>query len=128
MKEEVREFKWEHGIQLARICELVEKNKKDEEDKVVTKEDKRIMETRLEESISNIQKITNTQCDMMNQTMLANQELNINDVEIENMRSQKDLLKKELKIEKEYIKRFNKLNEAIKYIEELMMSFGSTFG
>lgn len=42
------------------------------------------MATRLEERISDLQNFTNTQLDMMNQLMLANQELKQMDMEIEN--------------------------------------------
>lgn len=88
----------------------------------MTKEDKRVMATRLEERISDVEKITNTKLDMMNQLMLINQELNHKDVEIANLKSQKDILKNELKTEKESMQKFNKPKEAIKYFEELMKS------
>lgn len=45
LKEEVRGLKRKHGIQSVRLCEVTEKKKKVEEDKVVSKEDKRLMET-----------------------------------------------------------------------------------
>lgn len=60
--------------------------------------------------------------------MLANQELNHKDVETVNLKSQKDILKNELKKEKEYMERFNKPKEAIKYFEELMKSSSSIDG
>ena len=78
-------LKRKHEIQLVRICEVTEQKKKVEEDKVFIEEDKRIIETRLEERISNVQKLTNIQLDMMNQLMHENQNLNKKDVEIENL-------------------------------------------
>ena len=52
--------------------------------------------------------------------MITNQELNMKDIEIATMKSQKDLLYNELKEKKKFIERFNKPNEAIKLFEELM--------
>ena len=45
-------------------------------------EDQRSLTSRLEEKTSDVQKLTNTQLDMMNQLMVANQELNRKDIEI----------------------------------------------
>ena len=75
------------------------------------------MENRLEERISKVHKLTNTQLDMMNQLMLANQELNRKDVEIAHLISQKELLKNELKTKNEYVERFKNLNKEMKYFE-----------
>ena len=58
------------------------------------------METRLEDMISEVQNLTNTQLDMMNLLMLSHQELNRKVVTIENLRSRKDLLNIELKLRK----------------------------
>ena len=44
------------------------------------------------------------------------------------MRSQKDLLKNELKIDNELLKRFNKSNEEMKYFTKLMRSYGNIIG
>ena len=84
---------------------------------IMVEEDKRVMTTRLEERISDVLKLTNTQLDMMNQLMLANQELNYKDVGIGNLKSQKDVPKNELKIEKESMQRFKKPKEAMNYFE-----------
>ena len=73
-----------------------EQMKKDKEDKVVAKEEKRYMVTRLEERSYNVQNITNTQLQIMNQIMPTNQELNKKDMEIENLRSQNNLLRKNM--------------------------------
>ena len=94
---------------------MTEKKKKVEEDKAMAKEDKRVIATRLEERISTMQKLTNTQLDMTSQLMLANQKLNQKDMEIENLKSQNDILKNQLKTEKKFMERFNKPREAMKY-------------
>ena len=73
------------------------------------------MATRLEERTYDVLKLTNTQLDMMNQLMFANQELNIKCIEIATLKS-------ELRSKKEVIERMNKLSEAMKYFEDLMMS------
>lgn len=78
LNEKVKGIKREHEIQLVRLCEVTKKKKKVEEDK-------RKKENRLEERISIVQNLTNTQLDMMNQLVLSNQELNRKHVEIENM-------------------------------------------
>ena len=80
------------------------------------------MATGLEERLSDVQKLTKTQLDVMNELILKNEELNHKDVEIENLKLHKDILKNELKIEKESMERFNKPKEAMKYFEELMKS------
>lgn len=49
-------------------------------------------------------------------------------MEIENLISEKDLLKNELKTEKQYVELFNKPNESKKYFKELMRSSGISFG
>ena len=104
------------------LCEVIEKKKKAKEDRTMVEEEKRVMVTRLEERISYVQKITNTQLDMINQLMLVNQELNHRDVEIENLNSQKEILRNELKYEKQYIEKLNKPTEEMKYFEELLKS------
>lgn len=93
---------------------------KAKEDKVMIEEYKRLLANRLEEKSSNVQKLTNTQINLMNQLMIANQELNRKNIEIATMKSQNDLLSNELRIEKEFIERFNKPSKAIKYFEQLM--------
>ena len=59
--------------------------------------DKRTLENRLEERLSDVQKLTNTQLDMMNQLMIANEELNRKDIEIATLKSQNEQLKSELR-------------------------------
>ena len=70
-----------------RLCEVKKLKKKAEEDRVMVEEDKRTLTNRLEERSSDVQKFTNTQLDMMNQLMLANQELNRKDIEIATLNS-----------------------------------------
>lgn len=86
----------------------------------MAEEDKRVMATRLEERISNMQKLTNTQMDFMNQLITTNKKLNHKDVEIANLSSHNEILKNELKNEKESMDKFTKSNEVMKYFEELM--------
>ena len=50
-------------------------------------EEKIKLTNRLEERTSDVQKLTNTQLDMMNQLMLANQELNRKGIEISILKS-----------------------------------------
>ena len=78
--------------------------------------------TRLEERISDVQKLKNTQLDLMNQLMLANQKLNHKDVKISNLNSRNDILKNELKNWKQSMEKLKEPKEAIKYFEELMNS------
>ena len=52
---------------------------------------------------------------MMNQLMVANQELNRKDIKI-------STLKSKLRYEKEVIERMNKPSEVVKYFEDLMKS------
>ena len=85
-------------------------------------EDKRVMATRLEEIISYVKKLTNTQIDMMNQLMFEIQILNHKDVEITNFNSHNDILKNELKNERESMDKFNKTKEEMKYFKEIMKS------
>lgn len=84
--------------------------------------DTRQMDTKIEERSSDVQKLTNNQLDMMNQLLLANQELSRKGMEITNMRSHSDQLRNELRSKKEILERMNKLCEAIRYFEELMRS------
>lgn len=93
---------------------MIEQKKKIEEDKNMAEEPKRVMAIRLEERISDVHKLTNTQLDMINQIILANKELNHKDVEITNLKSQKDILNNELKTKKQSMERFKKPNEVMK--------------
>ena len=85
-------------------------------------EAKRVLANKLEERLSNVQKLTNTQLDMMNQLMLANQELNRKDIEIVTSNSQSEQLQNEFRSKKEFIERMHKPSEAMKYFEDLMRS------
>lgn len=68
-----------------------------------------------------VQKLTNTnQLDLMNQLMIANQELNRKDIEIATLTSQNEQLRSELRTEKELNERMNKPSAANKYFEDLM--------
>lgn len=56
----------------------------------------------------------------MNQLMIVNHELNGKEIEITTLKLQNDQIRNELRVEKEFIERFNKSSEAIKYFEKLM--------
>ena len=99
---------------------MIEQKKKVEEDKIMVEEDKRQIATKFEERSSNVQKLTNTHLDMMNHLILTNQELNRRDMEIENLRSQSDQLRSELRYEKEVVEIMNKPSKAIIYFKDLM--------
>ena len=86
------------------LCEISELKMKVEEDKGMIKEDKRLLANRLEEKSSDVQKLTNTQLDLMNQLILANQELNKKDIKITTLKSQNDLLQNELKEKRNSLK------------------------
>ena len=66
LSKEFRELTREQEIQSVRLCEVTEQKKKDEEDKIMAKEDKRQMATRLEVRPFDVQKLTKNQLDMMN--------------------------------------------------------------
>ena len=53
------------------LCEVTKQKKKAQEEKVLAKKERK-MDIRIEERSSNVQNITNTQLDMMNQLMLVN--------------------------------------------------------
>ena len=82
LKEEVTNLKREHEMQAIRLCEEIEQRKKAIEDKVMIEDDTRILRNRLDEKIFDIQKLTNTQLELMNQAMVTNQELMTSDLEI----------------------------------------------
>ena len=63
-------------------------------------DDTKLLRNRLNEKISDVQKLTNSQADMMNQLMLANQELDINEIEIATMKAQNEQIQNELKAKK----------------------------
>lgn len=89
---------------------MIEHKKKDEEDKIMTKEDKRQIDTRPNEMTCDVQNLTNNQLDMVNQLLLANQELNMKDMEIKNLRLEINELKNDLRYEREINERMNKPN------------------
>ena len=101
---------------------MTKQKKKIEEDKIMTKEDKRKMVARLEERSFEVQNITKNWLNTMSQLLIANQELKKKDMEITNLRLQSDQLRSELRSEKEILERMNKPSEDIKYFEELMRS------
>ena len=78
-------------------------------------EDQRTLTNRIEEKTFDVQKLTNIELDMMNQLMVANQELNIKEIEIATLKSK-------LKSKKEVIERMKKPSETVKYFEDLMKS------
>lgn len=94
----------------------------------MVEEDKRVMATRLKEMISDVKKLTNTQMDMVNKLMIANQILNHKDVDVANLKSHNEILKNELKNEKESMDKFNKPKDAMKYYEELINSSSCSNG
>lgn len=68
--------------------------------------------------------------DMINQLMISNQDANIKDLEILNLRSLNEQLRRELRHEKELMERINKASEVVKHFEELLRSprTNDTFG
>ena len=85
LSEEVRNLKREYEIQSMKWFEEKKFRKKDKEDRVMIDENKRTLTNILEERTFDVEKLTNTQLDMMNQLMLANQELNRKDIEIKQL-------------------------------------------
>ena len=73
LKEEVTNLKREHEIQAIRLCEEIELRKKAKEEKVMIENDSRVLKNRLDEKTSDVQKLTTTQLEMMNQAMISNQ-------------------------------------------------------
>ena len=63
-------------------------------------EDRRILRNKLDEKTSDVQKLTTTQLEMMNQEMITNQELMTNDIEIAAMKMHNEQLQNELKAKK----------------------------
>lgn len=122
LTEEAKNLKIEQKVQSILLCEAAEQKKKVEEDKVMIEDDKSVLINRLEEKTSDVQKLSNMQLDTMNQLMLANHELNGNDINITTLKLQNDQLRNELRAKKEFIERFNKPSEAIKHFEKLMKS------
>ena len=115
LSEEVKNIKREHEIQSVGLCEETKMRNKSEEKRVMIDEDKRKLINRLEKMTSNVQKLTNTQLDMMNQLMLTNQELNRKDIKIATLKSK-------LRSKKKVIERMNKPSEVVKYFKDLMRS------
>ena len=84
------------------------------------KDDTRILRNKLDEKISNVQKLTNAQLELMNQAMVTNQELMTNDLEIATLKIQNEQLQNELKAKKELTKIMNKSSEAMRYFEDFL--------
>lgn len=122
LSDDIINLKREQEIQFVRLCEVVEQKKKAKEDKTMAEEDKRQISMRLDERTTDMQRLTNNQLDMVNQLLLVNQELGRKDMEINNLRSENDQLRNELRSIKEINKRMKKPNEAAKYVEELLRS------
>lgn len=122
LTEEVKNLKREQEVQSLFLFEITEMKKKAEEDKVMIEEDKRILTNRLEEKTSYVQNTSNMQLDTMNQLILANHELNGNNIEFTTLKSHNALVQNELRAEKQFSKRFKKPSEVIKYFEKLMES------
>ena len=120
LKEKVTKLKREHEIQAIKLCEEIKIIKKVVEDKVIIDDDIRILRNRLDEKIYDVQKLTNTQLELMNQAMVTNQELMTSDHEIATLKMQNEQLQNELKAEKELTKRMNKSSEAMRYFENLL--------
>ena len=78
-------------------------------------DDTRILRNKLDEKTSDIQKITNTQLEIM-----------INDVGISTLEMQNKQLQNELKVDKEITERMNKSSEVVRYFEDLLKSPRST--
>ena len=92
LKEEMINLKREHDGQACRLCEEMEQRKIVGQDKVMIEDDIRILRNRLDEKTSNIQKLTNTQLELMNQEMVTNQELMRSDLEIATLKIQNEQL------------------------------------
>ena len=86
------------------------------------KEEKKILRNILDEKTSDIQNLTNTQLELMNQAMITNQEFMTSDLEIATLKMQNEQLQNELKAEKELIKRMKKSSEVVRYFEDLLRS------
>ena len=92
LKEELTNLKREHEGQAIRLCEEIEQRNKVVEDKVMVEDDIRILRNRLDEKTSDIQMLTNTQLELMNQAMVTNQELMTSDFETATLKIQNEQL------------------------------------
>ena len=115
--EEIRSLKMEHESQAMMLCEIIEKKKREIEDRFMLEDDKRNLANKLEEKCTKLTRISNMQMDTLAQLMNLHHELNMKDIEISTLRMQNEQLKNELKREKETAENLNKSSEAIKYFE-----------
>ena len=79
---EIRNLKVEKESHAIMLCEVTEHKKKAMEDKAMMEEYIRVLSHRLEETSSELTKISNMQLDTLSQMMNANYELNVKDIEI----------------------------------------------
>ena len=83
-------------------------------------DDQMILTNRLEEKTLEVNRISRMQMETLNQMMIANHELNGEDIEIKNLKLQNEQRRNDLKREKEFAQNFNRPSESIKYFEQLM--------
>lgn len=86
----------------------------------MTYEEKRQMATSIDGIINEVQRLNHNHFDMVNQLLSVNHEIYRKVEEIAHLRSKKNQLKSELKVEKEFIERLNKLKEAMQFLNEYM--------
>ena len=91
LSEEVRNLKRKHEIQSVRLFEEIELRKKVEDEKVMIEDDTKVLRNGLDEKTSDVQKLTNTQLEMMNKAIFTNQELMKNDLEIVTLKIQNEI-------------------------------------
>ena len=80
-------------------------------------DDKRVLTNGLEEKTSQLTRIANMQLETLGQMMIANHELNANDIEITTLKLQNEQMRNDLKREKDFPKKFKEPSEAIKYFK-----------
>ena len=85
-------------------------------------DDTRILRNRLDEKTLDIQNLTNTQLEMMNQAIVTNKELMTNDLEIATVKMQNEQLQNELKAKKELTERMKESSEVVRYFEDFLRS------
>ena len=85
LTKKVRNLKVKQEVQSIFLCEVTEKKKKAEEDKVMIEDEKRIVTKRLEEKTLEVNRISHMQLETMNQMIIFNDKLNENDNEITNL-------------------------------------------
>ena len=120
--DEIRTLKIEQESHTIILCEENEQKKRAIEERAMIEDDKRNIANRLEAKSIEFERILNMQLDSLNQMMNAHHELNMKDIDISTLKIQNEQLQNDLKIEKEVEKSFKKLNEAIRYFEQLLKS------